>query len=113
MAEAQKGRQMRFTEDELALIKDTFKGNDRLLKLLRKVFLPEYDPEAPIGQALDLWLATPVDQLSDEQAIALIRSRNATIGHVEFQIHQLQILSEMETLTPEQIAEKAKANSSQ
>ena len=34
----EQGKQMRFTEDELRLIRDTFKGNDRLLKLMRKVF---------------------------------------------------------------------------
>ncbi len=31
---------MRFTEDELILIKTTFGGNERLVKLLRKIFLP-------------------------------------------------------------------------
>jgi len=60
MAEAQ-GRQMMYTEDELTLIKATFKNNEKLLKLMRKVFLPEYDPNAPLGQVIDLWLSLPVN----------------------------------------------------
>jgi len=47
-----KEQQMRFTESELDLIRRTFKGNEALLKLLRKVFLPEIDPDAPLGQLL-------------------------------------------------------------
>lgn len=115
MAEAQKGKQMRYTEDELELMKSLFKGDagETVLKLLRKAFLPEYDPNAPLGQAFDLWLATPVDQLGDAEALHMIRTRNAIIGHIEFQLGQLSILANKEELTPEQIAEKAQANSSQ
>lgn len=110
---AEQPKQMRFTEDELATIKNTFKGNDNLLKLMRKVFLPEYDVTAPIGQVIDLWLATPIDKLGDEEAIHLIRTRNAMIGHTEFQLQQLKTLANQEEKSAEEIKEGLKKNSSQ
>ena len=34
-------KEMRITDEELNLIKTTFAENDTLLKLIRKIFLPE------------------------------------------------------------------------
>lgn len=89
-----KGKIMRFTDEELQLVKNTFKGNEKLLKLLRKVFLPEYDPEAPIGQIIDLWMTIDLNQLPAEEAIRRIYARNTLINHIEAQIAQLNVLAE-------------------
>lgn len=87
-------QQMRFTENELALIKSTFKGNTELLKLLRKVFLPYYDPKSPYGQVIDLWMTLDLRQLTPEQAYTRLLARNELIMHVEQQLIQLSFLAE-------------------
>lgn len=99
MVEENKGQQMRFSKEELALIKSAFKGNTDLLKLMRKVFLPELDPTAPLGQIIDLWMTVPVKEMTAEQAQVNILARNSLIMHVEQQLLQLQALAEMGEMT--------------
>lgn len=105
------GKQMRFSDAELALIQATFKDNDPLLKLLRKVFLPEYQPYAPLGQAVDLWMTVDVRNLTPEQAYVRLLARNELITHVEQQLIQLQFLTSIKTETPEEKGAKATKNS--
>lgn len=113
-AKNEAGHQMRMTEDELTLIKATFGGNERLLKLLRKVFLPEYDPMAPFGQTIDLWLAaTNIKDLPPDVAYQHIMSRNFVIGHVEAQIEQLRYFAELKKPNAEETALNAKLDSTQ
>ena len=97
--EENKGQQMRFSKEELALIKSAFKGNTDLLKLMRKVFLPEIDPTAPLGQLIDLWMTVPVKEMTAEQAQVNILARNSLIMHLEQQLLQLQALAEMGEMT--------------
>jgi len=113
-AKNEQGQQMRMTEDELTLIKATFGGNERLLKLLRKIFLPEYDPNAPFGQTIDLWLAaTDLKQMNPDQAYQLIMARNFTIGHIEAQIEQLRYFAELKKPNESEQALNAKLDSTQ
>lgn len=103
---------MRITEPEMALIKATFKENEPLLKLLRKIFLPEIDPNAPIGQVVDLWMTIPPAELTPEQAYINLKARNSIIAHVEQQLQQLSTLANQEVLSPIQLAEKNRKDSS-
>lgn len=105
----QKGGQMRFSDDELALIKATFKDNEKLLKLLRKIFLPEYDPNAPLGQGIDLWMTVNIKEQKPEEALRNLQARNELIMHVDQQLIQLDILAKQSEETPaERIARNAK-----
>jgi len=108
----EKGKQMRFTNEELTLIKNTFKGNEGLLKLMRKVFLPEFDPKAPLGQTIDLWLSVPIKEMDQEQIIVNILARNSLIMHVEQQLIQLNVLAGMEEISEEEQKERNAKNSS-
>ena len=102
------------TEEELTLIKSTFGGNERVLKLLRKVFLPEYDPMAPFGQTIDLWLAaTQLKELPPDIAYQHILARNMVIGHVEAQIEQLRFFAGQPTVTKDEEKLKEKMDSTQ
>jgi hypothetical protein len=106
------GKQMRITPEEMALIRATFKGNDALLKLMRKIFLPEIDPQAPLGQIVDLWMALSVKDLSNEQALVKLEARNTLILHVEQQLIGLKAMAESVDETPAQSAAKLKKDSS-
>lgn len=113
-AKNEAGHQMRMTEDELTLMKATFGGNERLLKLLRKMFLPEYDPMAPFGQTIDLWLAaTDLKQMAPDQAYQHMMARNMVIGHVEAQIEQIRYFAELKKPNAEETAKNAKLDSTQ
>lgn len=103
---------MRFTEEELNLIKATFAGNEKLLKLLRKVFLPEYDPQAPLGQVVDLWMTLDLANMSARDAEIRIWARNSLITHVEQQLMQLQFLAALTEESAEEQAKRKKADSS-
>lgn len=105
----QNGKQMRFTTDELNLIKTTFGGNEALLKLLRKVFLPEITPDAPLGQVIDLWLTVDVSKLSTEDALRNLAARNMLIMHIEQQLIQLNSLGSLKAVEDSAVAGKNSA----
>lgn len=108
----QNGQQMRFTEYELSLIRNTFRDNEELLKVMRKVFLPEIDPDAPIGGLIDLWMTVQIADKTPEQAYPHLVARNTLIQHVDSQLLQLKVLAEMGNETPEEALQRLKKNSS-
>jgi hypothetical protein len=79
----QNGSQMRFNPQELSIIKNTFKGSEELLRVMRKIFLPEVLPYAPLGQTIDLWMTIPVDQLTPEEIVINLKARNMLITHLD------------------------------
>lgn len=104
------GSQMRITDEERKLITSVFRGNEKLLKLMRKMFLPEIDPEAPIGQLLDLWMTVSIKEMSPEQAYAHILARNTVISHVDNVLMQLKLIAGLEPISPEEAQAKIKAD---
>lgn len=107
----QTGRQMRFTPDELSLLKATFRDNEALILLLRKVFLPELDPNAPIGQVVDLWMVKDYGTMSPEDVKIHVIARKDLILHVEQQLMQLQVLSQQREETAEEVIARIEKNS--
>lgn len=105
------GSQMRITQEEIELIQRTFKGNDRLLKLMRKMFLPEIDPNAPVGQVLDLWMTIKIDEMTPEEALINLKARNTLISHVDQVLMQLVLISMQDSKTQEEAIAKIKADS--
>ena len=105
------GSQMRITPDEMKLIKGTFLNNDVLLKLMRKMFLPELDPKAPIGQMIDLYRTIPTKDRDPMSVMVDLMARNMVIDHVDQVLMQLMLMSKMEQETPEQAKAKLTANS--
>ena len=105
-------KEMRIPPEEIETIKRTFKGNERLLKLMRKIFLPEITVDTPLGQTIDLWMTVPIKDLSPEEAYVNIQARNNLIQHVESQLLQLRILAETDVKTLEEAREAMKKDSS-
>lgn len=105
------GAQMRITEDEMRLIRATFKDNEPLLRLMRKMFLPEIDPSAPIGQMIDLWMTVNVNEMSAEEALVNIKARNSLISHVDQQLMSLKLISSTEPVSAEKASVKVVADS--
>lgn len=107
----EQGKQMRFSEEELSVLQGAFKGNEKLVKLLRKVFLPEYDAHAPFGQGIDLWMTIDLRTLNPEQAYLRLLARNELIMHVETQLMQINVLANLEKGSKEDEEKRKKANS--
>ena len=106
------GEKMRITNDELKLLKATFGGNEPLLKIMRKIFLPELDPSMPLGQNIDLWMTINVDNMTPEQAYINIKARNTLINHIEQQLMQIKVLSDIKEETFEELAARMEKDSS-
>ena len=104
-------QEMRITDEEIKLIQITFKDNTPLLKLLRKIFLPEYDPNAPIGQTVDLWTIKDIASMTPEECKIYFQTRRDLILHIESQLMQLKVLAEMESETVAKALERAKKDS--
>lgn len=105
------GSQMRITDTELSILKNTFKGNEELLRLMRKLFLPELEPYAPLGQNIDLWMTVKIDDMLPEQAMINIKARNSLIQHLDQVLNSIKMLAETADETPEAALTRMKKNS--
>jgi hypothetical protein len=105
-------QEFRITDKDFYLIKSTFAENDELLKTLRKIFLPELDANAPVGQQIDLWMNAEVDNMSAEDALINIKARNLFIKHLEGCLVQLKVLAGKKDETIEATKDRLKRDSS-
>lgn len=103
---------MRITDEEFATIKALYADNDAALKMLRKVFLPEIEPNAPLGQNIDLWMTLDIAEQSPEQAMVNIKARNLLIQHVEQRLMQLKTLAGSKSDSVEETKKKLIKDSS-
>lgn len=103
---------MRYSTEELTLLKGVFGDNEKLVKLMRKMFLPEYDPNAPLGQAIDLWMTVDMKGLSAEEALFRLTIRNELISYIEFRLQEINVLANMKELSEAEKKEKGKLDSS-
>jgi hypothetical protein len=104
-------REMRIKPEEIDMIKSAFKGNEKLLKVIRKVFLPEFMGDGPIGGQIDIWMTTPLNNQTTEEKLVNINARNLLIQHIETQLLQLKILAETNVKTEEEARDALKKDS--
>jgi hypothetical protein len=104
-------KEMRITDEELATIKSMFADNLPGLKILRKIFLPEINANAPLGQNLDLWMTMKVEDQDPEAIITNLKARNTLISHVEQCLMQLNVLAGQKTETVDDTKARLAANS--
>ncbi len=102
----------RLSDDEKALIQSIW-SNEDVLKLTRKIFLPEITADAPIGGQVDLWMSLDVRGMVPEQAMSWIIARNSLINHLEACLQMLQVLANTTQETPEQQATRLAKDSAQ
>lgn len=102
----------RFTQAEIDWIKSVFGGdvNEFALKTLRKIFVPVYDVDAPIGQTVNLYAT--IDSTRDPELIAReVFAINKFKNTLENQLNHLKIIAGVKAPTPEEIAIKKAKNS--
>ena len=86
-------QKMRFTDEELELLRNTFGGNEVLVKLMRKMFCPEVDLNAPIGQVIDIYSSVQTDGKKPEEIAVAVMARNFLWRHLEQCLMELTILA--------------------
>ena len=114
-----KPQKIRFSSEELQVLKNTFADNNALLLSLRKVmlqadmpeqeevrlktvlkdnvievlkkfFLPVIDADAPIHQVVDLWMTIKLDDKDPEQALPHIQARDELIVYMGSRLKELE-----------------------
>ncbi len=109
---AQNGSQMRINDAELDMLKRHFADNDELLRIMRKIFLPEIDPNAPVGQVIDLWMTVDIKDKTPDEAYAHLVARNLLISHLDQQLNQIKVLAGQKAESVEETKERLLKNSS-
>lgn len=102
------------SEEEVALIKSTFKGNKRLLAILRKVLLPTVsDPSLPIEEmGHDVYLAgVEWGQLPNEQVKTIMLARADAIKFVLGALIKLKVIANSTDESPYQAELRKKKDS--
>lgn len=112
-------QKMRFTDAELSLVKGLFAGNDDLLSIIRKVmlqfelseqeevtlrgainektfplikkfFLPDLDPDAPLFQLADMVIGLDIKELSPDGAWPYIKAKELEMDYIDQQLKVLK-----------------------
>ncbi len=102
-------KQMRYSEQELGYIKNTFNNDDTIIalrkklldfplseteavlvdfkgeiaKVVSKTLNPKIDPEAPINQVIDLWMTVPFADKTPEMAMIQFLAREKVLNYVD------------------------------
>ena len=88
--------------DEITLIRNTFRGNEKLIKVLRKLFLPSaFDPELPIEEiGGDVWMANfDFTQMPSTEVKPLVLGRQDAIKFVLGGLIKLKVIANQEEET--------------
>jgi len=104
------------SEDEVALIRSTFKDNPRLMKVLRKILLPTvHDTELPIEEInADVWLAgKDWDAIPADEVKPLVVARADAIKFIIGGLIKLKVIAHNEDKSAYDIALQREKNSTQ
>lgn len=85
----------RITTEDIAAIKAMFAGNDKNLKVIRKIFSPTISENDPIGKTGDLWSPMFLDLVdkSPEQAVIEIKAHQKFVSYIEGGLRNLKMLA--------------------
>lgn len=82
--------QLDMSEAEEVMWKKTFSDNEALSALMRKMFLPTIDGDAPIHQLVDLYMTINMENKLPEEIASLVKSRQMIVSYLD---NQLKVLS--------------------
>ena len=101
----------RFTKPEIDQIIRAFKNNDDLLKVLRKVLLPDASWTSSLGQLVGPYLQITVDNRSAEDIALDVKAFNKVWGHIEFRLQELKSLAQAKLESPQEKSLRERQNS--
>ncbi len=102
------------TEEDASLIRSTFRGNPRLLKALKKIFLPSIgDPDMPVEEfGKDMWLqGRDYAQIPDADIKTIVLGRQEAIKFICGALIQLNVIANSDIESPLTTAARRKQDS--
>jgi hypothetical protein len=103
-----------FSEDELALVRSTFKDNPRLLQVLRKYLLPSVGiAELPLEELQnDIWLqGREWASIPADEAKILMVARQEAIKFIQNGIVRIKLAANTPEKSAEELAQQRKQDS--
>jgi hypothetical protein len=97
----------RFSDEERSIIRSTFKDNDKLLNILKKIMIPQYsDPDVPfeLSGADAFNMGREWANMPEQEVKALVVARQDTINWIAGALTWLKMQSSEVEETPEQAA---------
>ena len=84
-----------YNDKELELIRNTFGGDDTLLKLIRKIFMPMTNMDFNIGgKQDDIWMQYNMREYPNkEMALIGLEARNLMVEHIERNLLRIKIIA--------------------
>jgi hypothetical protein len=82
--------QMPLDAIDTSALEAAFKGSEKNKKLIRKVYLPELNPEAPIHQIIDLWMTVEVKDKVPAEVWHQLMAREKLIQYLDEQIQRIE-----------------------
>lgn len=104
----------RITDEDLSIIRSTFKDNDKLIMAMRRVLLPSiFDAETPpefVGT--DRWMDLDFGIMPSEQVKPIVLARQYAIKYICGGLIQLKVIANQMTETAAESALRRKTDSS-
>lgn len=82
--------QMDLNAVDLALLQTMILGKPDVIKVMKKTFMPELDPEVPIGQQIDLWLTIALKDIMPDMAVMHLQSIDLWRRYLEQEFRNLE-----------------------
>jgi len=104
------------SQDEVRLLQATFRGNEKLLKVLRKLMLPSaFDPELPIEEMMgDVWMVDKdFSQLPVGEIKAIVLARQDAIKFILGGLIKLKVIANSVAESPMEAAARRSMDSAQ
>lgn len=102
------------SEDEIDLIRRTFKGNDKLIKVIRKILMPVLeDPDLPIEEMQGDLFLTSIDwaTIPSAEVKSIVTARELTAKFILGGLIKLKVIANVKEETPEQIKKRREKDS--
>lgn len=106
--------EMYLSKEEEDLIRRTFKGNNALIKVLRKLFMPTaFDPELPIEEmGKDVWMVDKdFSLMQNEEIKSIVLARQDTIKFILGGLIKLKMIANQKEESEAEELERRKKDS--
>jgi hypothetical protein len=104
-----------YSEDEIGLIRRTFKDNNELIKVIRKTFLPTIsDPELPLEEFQKDWMINGKSwtQIPESERASMVLARQEAIEFIVGGLIMLKNLANIKEESPQEKSNRREKDSS-
>lgn len=105
---------LRITKEDKQLLRQAFRGNDALMKVMIKMFLPTgFDPDLPVEYISDIWGDRDFAAIPNDEVKAIVLARQDLIKYVRGTLSQIKLYANTVEETADDVMKRIQKNSSQ